>query len=192
MKVHEEHKREAPKKINIALIVVSTSRFNEIENNKPSSDKTIPLVKQIIEENPSISLNFTEIIPDSKDHIKYLLNKLVKDTLLDSIIFSGGTGLTSKDITYETITPLLEKEIDGFGELFRYLSFKEIGSSAMLSRAIAGTLLGKIIFLLPGSPNAVKLALNKLILPELGHITYLIKKEEWFNWRDWEELVFQN
>ena len=178
MKVHEEHKKEAPKKINIALIVVSTSRFNEIQDNKISSDKTIPLIKQIIEENTSISLNFSEIIPDSKDHIKGILNKLVKDPSIDSVIFSGGTGLTSKDITYETITPLLEKEIEGFGELFRYLSFKEIGSSAMLSRAIAGTLLGKTIFLLPGSPNAVKLALNKLILPELGHITYLIKKEE--------------
>jgi molybdenum cofactor biosynthesis protein B len=178
MKVHEEHKKDAPKKINIALIVVSTSRFNEIQNNKSSSDKTIPLVKQILEENITISLIFSEIIPDTKDHIKVLLNQLVKDPLIDAIIFSGGTGLTSNDITYETITPLLEKEIDGFGELFRYLSFKEIGSSAMLSRAIAGTLLGKTIFLLPGSPNAVKLALNKLILPELGHITYLIKKEE--------------
>ena len=178
MKVHEEHKKEAPKEINIALIVVSTSRFNEIQDNKISSDKTIPLVKQILNENMAISLTFSEIIPDSKDHIKVILNKIIKDPSIDSVIFSGGTGLTSKDITYETITPLLEKEIDGFGELFRYLSFKEIGSSAMLSRAIAGTLLGKIIFLLPGSPNAVKLALNKLILPELGHITYLIKKEE--------------
>ncbi len=177
MKVHEEHKKEAPQKINIAIIVVSTSRFNEIQENESSSDKTIPLVKQILEEK-LISLTFSEIIPDSKDHIKVILNQLVKDPSIDAIIFSGGTGLTSKDITYETITPLLEKEIDGFGELFRYLSFKEIGSSAMLSRAIAGTLLGKTIFLLPGSPNAVKLALNKLILPELGHITYLIKKEE--------------
>lgn len=178
MKVHEEHKKEAPEKINIALIIVSTSRFNEIQKNKTSSDKTIPLVKQILKENSVISLTFSEIIPDSKEYINEILNKLVKDPLIDSVIFSGGTGLTSKDVTYETITPLLEKEIDGFGELFRYLSFKEIGSSAMLSRAIAGTLLGKIIFLLPGSPNAVKLALNKLILPELGHITYLIKKEE--------------
>jgi molybdenum cofactor biosynthesis protein B len=178
MKVHQEHKKKAPKQSNIALIVISTSRFNEIKNNRPSSDKTIPLAKKIIEESTAISLKFTEIIPDSKDHIKYVLNKLVKDPLIDSVIFSGGTGLTSKDITYETITPLLEKEIDGFGELFRYLSFKEIGSSAMLSRAIAGILSGKIIFLLPGSPNAVKLALNKLILPELGHIIYLIKKEE--------------
>ena len=126
----------------------------------------------------SISLTHTEIIPDDTTYIENTLKKLIENNTLDAILFSGGTGITPKDLTYETIEPRLEKKLAGFGEIFRYLSYKEIGSSAMLSRALAGTLKNKIIFLLPGSPNAVKLALKELILPELGHISYLINKEE--------------
>jgi molybdenum cofactor biosynthesis protein B len=178
MKVHEEHKKQAPKRLSIAIIIVSSSRFNELKENKQSSDKTIPLVKEILENYENISLAYSEIIADSEIQIKEILTKFLEDNPIDALIFSGGTGLTAKDITYETIKPLLEKELSGFGELFRYLSYEEIGSSAMLSRAIAGVIKNKAIFLLPGSPNAVKLALNKLILPELGHIIYLINKKE--------------
>jgi molybdenum cofactor biosynthesis protein B len=182
LKVHEEHKQKAPKKTNIALIVVSTSKFNEIISNKKSSDKTIPEVKMVLKKDPSIKLVYTEIIPDSEEHINTVLTEVMKDEIIDSIIFSGGTGLSPKDITYETLEPRLQKIFDGFGELFRYLSFNEIGSSAMLSRATAGILnskrKNKTIFLLPGSPNAVVLALKSIIIPELGHIQYLINKEE--------------
>jgi molybdenum cofactor biosynthesis protein B len=178
MKVHEEHKKQAPKSINLALIIVSTSRYNEIQASKKSSDKTIPLVKKIIQNYGTVSLVFSEIIPDSSNKIMDVLDKLLKDNSINAIVFSGGTGLSPKDLTYETLEPLLEKKIDGFGELFRVLSYKEIGSSAMLSRAIAGIIGNKIILLLPGSPNAVKLALDKLIIPELGHIIYLITKKE--------------
>ena len=178
MKVHEEHKKQAPKCLSIAIIIVSTSRFNELKENKQSSDKTIPLIKEILENYENISLAYSEIIADSEIQIKKVLTKFLEENPIDALIFSGGTGLTKKDITYETIKPLLEKELSGFGELFRYLSYEEIGSSAMLSRAIAGVIKNKAIFLLPGSPNAVKLALNKLILPELGHIIYLINKKE--------------
>jgi len=183
LKVHEEHKKKAPKKINLALIIVSTSRFEEIKSGKVSTDKTIPKVKQFLKDDPSVSLFFTSIIPDSEEHINNILTTLMKDKLIDSIIFSGGTGLTPKDITYETLEPRLEKKFDGFGELFRSLSFNEIGPSAMLSRATAGILRSKrknkAIFLLPGSPNAVILALKHIIIPELGHIQYLINKKEW-------------
>ncbi len=182
LKVHEEHKKKAPKKINLALIIVSTSRFEEIKSGKVSTDKTIPKVKQFLKDDPSVSLFFTSIIPDSEEHINNILTTLMKDKLIDSIIFSGGTGLTPKDITYETLEPRLEKKFDGFGELFRSLSFNEIGPSAMLSRATAGILRSKrknkAIFLLPGSPNAVILALKHIIIPELGHIQYLINKKE--------------
>ncbi|MFX1375296.1 MAG: molybdenum cofactor biosynthesis protein B [Promethearchaeota archaeon] len=182
LKIHEEHKQKAPKKINIALIVVSTSRFNEIKSNKESSDKTIPKVKLLLKKDPSIKLVYSEIIPDSIKNINDVLIKVMKDETVDSIIFSGGTGLSPKDITYEIIEPLLKKKIEGFGEIFRHLSFNEIGSSAMLSRATAGILesknKNKTIFLLPGSPNAVILALKNIIIPELGHIQYLINKEE--------------
>jgi molybdenum cofactor biosynthesis protein B len=86
-----------------------------------------------------------------------------------AVLITGGTGITRRDQTVEAIRPLLEKEIPGFGELFRMLSFQEIGSAAWLSRALAGTIRGVLVFVLPGSPNAVRLALDRLILPELGH-----------------------
>ena len=182
LKVHEEHKQKAPKKTNLALIVVSTSRFNEIKSGNASTDKTIPKVKRFLKDDSSISLRFTIIIPDSEEHINNTLTDVMKDKIIDSIIFSGGTGLTPKDITYETLEPRLVKKFEGFGELFRSLSFNEIGPSAMLSRATAGILRSKkrnkAIFLLPGSPNAVILALKHIIIPELGHIQYLINKEE--------------
>ncbi len=178
MKVHELHKSKGSEKQDLALIIVSTSRFEEQEKGFPSSDKTIPAVKELLINYPSINLKFTSIIPDSKEHLKEIFDVLINREDLDALIFSGGTGLSPTDVTYESITPHLQKEIQGFGELFRYLSFKEIGSSAMLSRAAGGIHEEKAIFILPGSPNAVKLALNELILPELGHIAYLIQKEK--------------
>jgi len=178
MKVHEEHKKKGPKIVNIALVIVSTSRFNELQENKSTSDKTIPLVKQLLDQHPGISLISSEIVSDDNNQIENMLKKLLDDPSLHAILFSGGTGLSPKDITYETIEPLLEKKIDGFGELFRSLSYKEIGASAMLSRATSGKIKDKAIFLLPGSPKAVELALKELILPELGHIIYIINKIE--------------
>ncbi|MEK6631124.1 MAG: molybdopterin-binding protein, partial [Acidobacteriota bacterium] len=86
------------------------------------------------------------------------------------VITTGGTGITSRDTTYEAITSLLDKKLDGFGELFRMISYQEIGSAAMLSRAVGGMAKGKIILSLPGSEAAVRLAMTKLILPELGHL----------------------
>ncbi len=182
MKVHEEHKSKAPKEINFALVVVSSSRYKELKFKKDTSDKTIPLVKKELEKETTINLLSSEIIPDSEEHLNNTLTKLMKDEVVDVILFSGGTGLTLKDITYETIEPRLEKKFSGFGEIFRNLSYNEIGSAAMLSRAVAGILRrnkrSKVVFLLPGSPKAVKLGLNALILPEIGHILYMINKEE--------------
>ncbi|HDM36335.1 MAG TPA: molybdenum cofactor biosynthesis protein MoaB, partial [Candidatus Syntrophoarchaeum butanivorans] len=111
----------------------------------------------------------TTIIPDRKDMIRReLLRLLISDT--DVIITSGGTGLTSDDITIEAITPLFKKEIPGFGELFRRLSYDEIGGASMLTRAAAGVIEGKLVICLPGSPDAVRLALEKILLPELPHL----------------------
>lgn len=181
-KVPEDHKKKAPKEIHVALIIVSTSRFIEMKSGEKSSDKTIPRVERLLKNNLLISLNFTQIIPDSEEHINKILIDLMKDNTIDSIIFSGGTGLSQKDITFETLEPRLEKKFDGFGELFRSLSYNEIGTSAMLSRATAGILRSKkknkVVFLLPGSPNAVRLAFEHIIIPELGHILYIINKEE--------------
>ncbi len=178
MKVHEQHKKKGPDTVNIALVIVSTSKFNELQENNSCSDKTIPLVRQILEQNPSVFLTYSEIVSDNQIQIVEMLKSLLNDSSLHCIVFSGGTGLTPKDVTYEAIKPLLEKTIDGFGELFRYLSYKDIGPSSMFSRALAGKIKNKAIFLLPGSPNAVKLALNELILPEIKHMIYMINKKE--------------
>ena len=178
MKVHEQHKKKGPDTVNIALVIVSTSKFNELQENNSCSDKTIPLVRQILEQNPSVFLTFSEIVSDNQIQIVEMLESLLNDSSVHCIVFSGGTGLTPKDVTYEAIKPLLEKTIDGFGELFRYLSYKDIGPSSMFSRALAGKIKNKAIFLLPGSPNAVKLALNELILPEIKHMIYMINKKE--------------
>ena len=178
MKVHEQHKKKGPDTVNLALVIVSTSKFNELQEKDSSSDKTIPLVRQILEQNPSVFLTFSEVVSDNQVQIVEMLERLLNDSSLHVIVFSGGTGLTPKDVTYEAIKPLLEKTIDGFGELFRYLSYKEIGPSSMFSRALAGKIKNKAIFLLPGSPNAVKLALNELILPEIKHMVYMINKKE--------------
>ena len=91
------------------------------------------------------------------------------------IIATGGTGITSRDGTYEAVAGLLEKRLDGFGELFRMLSFGEIGSAAMMSRAVAGTVRGRVVFVLPGSENAVRLAMTRLILPELTHVVQQVR-----------------
>ncbi|TFF85107.1 MAG: MogA/MoaB family molybdenum cofactor biosynthesis protein [Promethearchaeota archaeon] len=180
MKVHEKHKHEAKSKKNLkmGLVIVSSSRYEELQNQKESSDKTIPVVRELLNNEINIQLEITEIVPDSAEHIESSISKLSETSEIDAIIYSGGTGLSPKDITYETVKPKFEKIIPGFGELFRSLSYREIGSSAMLSRAIGGRIGSKAVFLLPGSPNAVKLALRELILPELGHICYLINKEE--------------
>ncbi len=95
---------------------------------------------------------------------------------VDAIVTTGGTGISSRDSTFETVAGLLEKRLDGFGELFRALSYQEVGSAAMLTRAIAGVARGTAIFILPGSENAVRLGMTKLILPELGHVVRELRR----------------
>ncbi|OYT62831.1 MAG: molybdenum cofactor biosynthesis protein [Thermofilum sp. ex4484_15] len=116
-----------------------------------------------------------KILPDEVSRIRDEIRRLIDDSKIDIIITIGGTGLTSDDVTIEAVTPLLDKILPGFGEIFRYLSYREVGSLAILSRAIAGISRDKVIFCLPGSVNAVKLAINMLIGPLLPHLLYLLK-----------------
>ena len=110
------------------------------------------------------------IVRDDPAAIRQTIMKRLADPSAQVVITTGGTGITSRDSTYEVVVNLLEKRLDGFGELFRVLSYEEIGASAMMSRACAGTSEGKILLCLPGSENAVRLGMTKLILPELGHL----------------------
>jgi molybdenum cofactor biosynthesis protein B len=111
-----------------------------------------------------------KIVRDEPDQVREAIAAQMAKPDVQVIITTGGTGITSRDTTYEAITGLLDKTLDGFGDLFRMLSYQEIGSAAMLSRAVGGLAKGKVILALPGSEGAVRLAMTKLILPELGHL----------------------
>jgi molybdenum cofactor biosynthesis protein B len=110
------------------------------------------------------------ILREETDLIRQQLQVAIQRDDVDAVLTTGGTGLSRRDVVYETLTGLLERRLDGFGELFRVLSFQEIGPAAMLSRAVAGTVAGKVIFAMPGSPAAVRLAMTRLILPEINHL----------------------
>ncbi len=115
---------------------------------------------------------YYEIMPDEPRQITQAVT--AHRAALDAIVINGGTGISPRDQTYEAVKGLLDKELDGFGELFRMLSYQEIGSAAFLSRAAAGVSAGKILVSLPGSPGACRLGLEKLLLPELGHMANLL------------------
>lgn len=116
------------------------------------------------------------ILKDEPDAIIFQVKHLNRSGYVDAIILNGGTGIAPRDTTYDAIEALLDKTLPGFGELFRWLSYEDIGSRAIASRATAGTYQGSLIFSLPGSLNAVTLALEKLILPELRHLVTQLKK----------------
>jgi molybdenum cofactor biosynthesis protein B len=116
------------------------------------------------------------IVRDEPDQVRAAIKEQLADERVQVVITTGGTGISSRDGTYEVIDKLLEKRLDGFGELFRMLSFQEIGAAAMMSRATAGTVQRRAIFVLPGSENAVRLATSRLIIPELAHVVQQLSK----------------
>ena len=159
---YQEHKHVSPQNVKCAVITTSDSRT-------VVDDESGKFIKQRLTENGHTVTHYTIIKNDAVligDEIKRLLDH--KD--IQVIITSGGTGLSQRDVTVNTIRPLMEKEIEGFGEIFRQLSFQEIGAGAIMSRAIAGVVKSKIIICLPGSLGAAKLAMDKIILPEIGHM----------------------
>jgi molybdenum cofactor biosynthesis protein B len=118
-----------------------------------------------------------QILKDEPSQIATAVRTLLEQTGVDAIIINGGTGIAPRDTTFEAIQKVLEKEISGFGELFRMLSYQDIGSAAMMTRATAGVAKGKVVISLPGSTAAVELGMTKLILPELGHMLFLLRGE---------------
>ena len=164
-----KHKAEAPKSLCFAVIVCSSSRYQELQLKKRVEDPSGDWITQTLQKHGH-SVTFRTVVPDDKFLIEQCVRKALKSKRVDAIITCGGTGIGPKDVTIETVQPILEKELHGFGEIFRRLSYEEIGSAAILSRAIAGVSEGKAVFCIPGSPHAVSLAVEKLILPEAGHI----------------------
>lgn len=166
----KEHKKEAPKTVHCKVITVSDTRNEE-------SDKSGRLMIDLLEKAGHKVLDYC-IVKDEKSLIQEEILKGCGRDDIDIILTNGGTGIAKRDVTIETVQGLVEKEIVGFGELFRMLSYQEdIGSAAILSRAIAGVVKDKAVFSTPGSSGAVKLAMEKLILPELGHVVRELKKD---------------
>ena len=157
-----EHKEKAPRSVSCAVLTISDSRTEQ-------DDDSGRLIRQKLTENGH-QVVFYAILKDEADSIKKKIYELISQEELQVIITNGGTGASHRDITVETISPILEKKLDGFGELFRFLSYREIGSSSIMSRAVAGVARGKVILCLPGSLGAANLAMDKIILPELGHM----------------------
>ena len=164
-----EHKAEAPKHLSFAVIICSSSRYKEFSETGRLNDPSGNLIVEILQENGH-RISMRRIVSDDKTQIQRILMRALKSRKTDVIITSGGTGISPQDVTIEAVQPLLDKEIPGFGEIFRILSYEKIGSAAVLTRALAGVAKGKVIFCLPGSPQSVSLALEKLIIPEVGHI----------------------
>jgi molybdenum cofactor biosynthesis protein B len=165
----QRHKEQAPKKLGFAVVTVSSSRSTALEARKKVADESGDLISEMLKANGH-EVFMRELVSDNQRLIESALKKALQSKYVDAIITCGGTGISPADVTIESVYPLLDKELPGFGELFRSLSYDEIGSAAVMSRAIAGVAFGKAIFCLPGSPQAAKLCLERLILPEVGHI----------------------
>jgi len=165
---HTAHKALAPTSVRCFVLTVSDTRT-------PETDTGGQAIRTLLEQ-AGHQVSGHAIVKDEPLQVTTLVREQLASPDTQIVITTGGTGITSRDGTFEAINALLEKRLDGFGELFRMLSFQEIGAAAMMSRATAGTALGKAIFVLPGSPNAVELAMARLILPELGHVVQQLRR----------------
>jgi molybdenum cofactor biosynthesis protein B len=150
-------------------MTISTSRYRASQAGKPVTDESRDLILKLLKNN-GYEVAVQRLINDDKVAIREIVGELLKSPKVDVIVSTGGTGINPADVTIEAVKPMLEKELPGFGELFRHLTFQEIGSAAVMSRAVAGVANGKAVFCLPGSPHAVRLCLERLILPETAHI----------------------
>ncbi|MDP3878743.1 MAG: molybdenum cofactor biosynthesis protein B [Dehalococcoidales bacterium] len=159
---YQEHRKHAPRSVNCAVVTISDTRTEQ-------DDESGELIKQRLLQNGHRLLAYA-IVRDEADAIRGRIDELLGLEELQVIITSGGTGASHRDVTVETVSPLLEKKLDGFGELFRFLTYQEIGTASILSRAFAGVIRGKVIICLPGSTGAATLAMDRIILPEIGHL----------------------
>jgi len=159
---YQEHKHTGPKSVSCAVITISDTRTEQ-------DDESGKLIMQKLSESGHEVISYC-MLKNEAASIKEKISELLKMEELQVIITTGGTGVSSRDVTVDTIYPLLEKKLDGFGELFRFLTYHDIGTGSIMSRAIAGVTKEKVIICLPGSSNATNLAIDKIILAEIGHL----------------------
>ena len=145
------------------------------DTRTPDTDTSGQLIQKLLKEQGHAIAAY-HLVKDEPAHIKAKIAEGTKNEQVQVIIINGGTGISRRDSTFEAVDAMLEKRLDGFGEVFRYLTYQEIGSPAIMSRATAGIIKGRVLFSTPGSENAVRLAMEKLILPELGHLVKELTK----------------
>ena len=163
-----EHKAVAPQSIQCFIVTVSDTRTLENDSSGQTIADLLTAAGHLV--------TGRALVRDDPELVHSVIGRHLADRGVQVLITSGGTGITSRDSTYEAVSALLEKRLDGFGELFRMLSYQEIGPAAMLTRACAGLVARRIVIALPGSPAAVRLAMEKLIIPELGHLVQQASK----------------
>lgn len=167
-----EHRRGAPKHLGIAVLVVSDTRAAAMRQGHDED-----ITGKIIEKKASEVGHETTrvIVPDDAGEIRKAMKNFIADKKIDVVITAGGTGVAKRDVTIETIGPLLKKELPGFGEILRRIGYERVGTAALLTRATAGIIDNKPIFCLPGAPNSAEIAME-IILPDLGHIVKHVRE----------------
>lgn len=165
---HHEHKSHAPRQVGCMVISCSDTRT-------PDTDTSGQLIQRLLKEQGHTVAAY-HLVKDEPSKIKAKIKAALTNKKIQAIIINGGTGISKRDSTFEAVDAMLEKRLVGFGEVFRYLTYQEIGSPAIMSRATAGIIQGRVLFSTPGSENAVRLAMEKLILPELGHLVKELSK----------------
>jgi len=166
----EEHRRSAPHRLGFAIVTASDSRDE-------ASDRGGPHLESLAVEAGHL-VAWRRLVRDEPEALAECVRAALGESAVDVVLVTGGTGPAPRDVTVEALRPLFDKELPGFGELFRALSFAEIGPAAMLSRATAGVARGRALFLLPGSPAALTLAMERLILPEIAHLVAQARRVE--------------
>jgi molybdenum cofactor biosynthesis protein B len=164
----DEHRAAAPDIVRCAVLTLSDTRT-------PETDTSGGYIREALAAAGHVVADY-RVLKDDPAPIAALVQAWAADPGIDAVLTNGGTGIARRDSTYDALAGLLEKRIDGFGELFRMLSWEEIGAAAMLSRAVAGTIGSTLVVAMPGSSNAVRLAMEKLVLPELRHLVYELRK----------------
>lgn len=160
----DEHRGKAPKVVRAAIVTVSDTRTE-------ADDASGRAIAELLAKEGHEILR-KAIVPDDVQAIQSMLRELIEDPTVQAIVMNGGTGVSRRDVTLEAVSHFQEKSLPGFGELFRMLSYQDIGSAAMMSRAVAFVSERQVVFCLPGSERAVRLAISKIIAPELGHVVW--------------------
>jgi molybdenum cofactor biosynthesis protein B len=169
LSVHK-HRQSAPDLVRVAILTISDTRTPETDTGGDTVDELLRGAGHEIAQR--------DIVRDEAQSIRTKIVDLLARSDVDAVITTGGTGISARDTTYEVVDDMLEKRLDGFGEIFRMLSYEEIGAAAVLSRCVAGVVGTKFIASLPGSRNAVRLAAEKLLVPELAHVVFELRKHQ--------------